>query len=446
MIVSISGMDGLGKSTQADILSKRMPQFFTKPLHINQSPSFPKLEKNELAKWWFNPENKEEFVDTIFACVSERFEEAKKLSESGINVVLDKGYDFYLTRVKATLLSYGTSTQETERLILNAIEKYQLNTKQENLKLIIIPPKDYKGIKRAEEQFTETEIIYDKYNKLNVEILNKKINDANTFVPVEYIYGEPEKMTQSILKLINSYNPHPILYQNIVDSVVEHAKETFQDNLKMVILAGSSVKGHFLENWSDLDFYVVLKDIKKQELNKFTQKTDQLDLHVGTTFYTLGDLSTPLRVDKRTMVTFYEINIGKNKVLYNPDNLKIPYIDFKQISETEESNVAEILNEIKRLVYFDDFNAKKFIKKITVLEKIVLRSKGFLTESYQDTMQLFSQVYKTPYIDVPSLIKQDLNSPEMVELLQNYGDAVLRSLETEKKEKNLKNMGESLER
>lgn len=434
MIISISGMDGLGKSTQANILAQRMPQYFTKPLHINQSPSFPKLGKEQLAEWWFNPNNKEEFVDAMFAALAERMALARQISKTGKIVVLDKGYDFYLTRIKATLLSYGTPVEQVEQLMLDAIKKYNLDKKQEDIKFIITPPEDYKGIKRPEEQFKQTEDIYEKYSAINIELLNKKLNETKVFVPVEYVKNDPEKMTQNILRVINSHKQNPLIHQDIVFSVVKNAKQMFDDNLKMVILAGSSVKGHFIENWSDLDFYFILKDLNNKQISDFTKSVGKMPIHIGTTFYTMSDLTPPLRVDKRTMVTFYEINIGKNKILYNPENLEVPYITFDQISQTEQSNIAEVLNEVKRQVFFDDFDAKKFIKKVTILQKVVLRSKGILTETYTDTMKLFSQIYNIPYINIPKLVQKDLKDPKIIKKLKNYGQSVIECLEKEKKD------------
>lgn len=72
MIISISGMDGYGKSTQCKILEQRMPQIFSQPLHIKDSPCFTRKDPKEINEWWFNADNKNDFVDTMLHALAER--------------------------------------------------------------------------------------------------------------------------------------------------------------------------------------------------------------------------------------------------------------------------------------------------------------------------------------------------------------------------------------
>ena len=55
MIISISGMDNAGKTTQCQILKAMYPNVFKSILHIKDMPSFD--VKNFDSDWWFKEDN-----------------------------------------------------------------------------------------------------------------------------------------------------------------------------------------------------------------------------------------------------------------------------------------------------------------------------------------------------------------------------------------------------
>lgn len=432
MIISISGMDGMGKSTQCKNLNIRMPHVFTEPLHINQSPSFPKLTGKDLAAWWFNPKNKEEFVDVMFASLYERKVRAKELEKDNKIVVLDKGFDFYLTRVKATLLSYGTPLPEIEDIMLKALKKYNLSEKYEDLKFVIVSD-SFKPKTRIEEDFSETRYVYESYQNINIELLNKELRENTTLTPIEYIENEPEKMAQKILRIINDHknNVDLSIFKEIIDEVKDKAVSVFGQNLELILLTGSTAKGNFIENWSDFDFHFVFDHLDHDQILKFTKLLKNVNAKIGTTFYEVSDFKMPLRIDKRSIAVFYEASIGKTKTIYNPNDFKLPYIPFEDLMYYEESNIADVLNTIKRQLFYDDFDVKKLVKNLAILEKITLRTKGLYTEGYEDTFSLFNQKYNIDNVDIVKCIK-NINDSNVQNEIKEYGFEVLNALQKER--------------
>lgn len=434
MVISISGMDGYGKTTQCKILEQRMPQIFSKPLHIKDCVCFTRKDPKEINEWWFNADNKEDFVDTMLHALAERRNAALYYSKkTGMVAVLDKGLEFYLTRIKATLLAYGTDPKEIEELLKKGLNKYKLDSSYEDIQFVISPQNGFQPKKRAHEQFAETEEIYSKYSTINTKLLNDLIKSHTKLTPVEFIENDPEKMSQKILKdIITMLNKDlQIPHMDNINDIVSVAKNIFGNNLKIILLAGSTAKGNYHEGWSDFDFYFIFDKINIENTCAFDKYAKNNKIHIGTTYYELQDMQAPLRIDRRTKATFYETNIGKNLIIYNPENITLPYIPFDDLQKYNEDDIAENINLVKRNLYSESLEVRSFIKRICLLEKIILKTKGYLTETYEDTFKIFAELYKIENIDISKFYDLKFTDNDKVKL-REYGNNVLKVLQDER--------------
>lgn len=414
LIVSISGMDNLGKSTQAGILNEIWPEMFSKPMHINQTEAFPKLKGKELSLWWFDPNNYKEFADTMYHSIAQRYEKALK-SDAPI-VVLDKGIDFYDTRIKATLLTLGVPQNEVLSIVKEAKNKYLLWNSCEDLKLIIVPSKDSQRTNlRKEEAVAETEDVHGKYLQMNIGLLNKKLEEGKTFTPVEFVENGASLMNKDIVEKIFSLFETKNQLQN-AEKISKLAQDVFKDNLKLAFVGGSSGKGRYQKGWSDIDMYFIFDKLPHRDMLKFTQELPKVtNVHVGTTFYSLDDFKK-LNVDHKTFVTLHEFGLGVNRVLYNSENMELPQVDMQDVKRLDERDLPNALNLLKREVYYssnntikqndrntigtkensgeDDpvFNISKIIKTSTIVEKAVLTQNGVFTFNYLDTAREFARL------------------------------------------------------
>ena len=326
LIISISGMDNLGKSTQSNLLSQRYPEIFSQPLHINQSPSFPQLKGKDLSKWWFDPNNVEEFVDTMYASLAERRKAAESIDCPVI--VMDKGVDFYDERIKATLITLGVEEKRIVELIETARREHGINNSYEDLKVAIVPPRQgVRSFLRESEvqEHKDQADVYSRYLAKNIALMNQKLEEGKTFVPVEFIEGDIESIHGTIMTEIVK-NIDMKTQRNVVNKVMQEAQEFFGDNLKLLILAGSAGKGKFLENWSDIDMYYFFDKMPYDTIQEYTEMLDGYGVHVGATYYTVKDLEE-MKIDARTAHVLLEINKGKNKILVD-DGVEIPSIPF----------------------------------------------------------------------------------------------------------------------
>ena len=132
MVVSISGLDNAGKTTQCNLLRTKYPEVFDGPFHIKDMPSFDKDRCD--TEWWFSPNNITDFTTTIYSCLAERISIARDIKDKV--VIFDKGADFYDTRVIATLVSKGLTVREAQRRMLEVRRKYIVDN-YEDLKLFL---------------------------------------------------------------------------------------------------------------------------------------------------------------------------------------------------------------------------------------------------------------------------------------------------------------------
>lgn len=190
VIISINGMDNSGKTTQSNILTNKYPDIFIKKLHISDMESFDNEKFN--FSWWFSRTNAEEFVNSIYRCLEERIAIAKQLNRDDAVVILEKGLDFYDTRIIATLVAKGYPLDYATYLQQEIRKKYKLED-VEDIKIYLKPGNyiNHTNIEPSEE------VLYNQYlsmNRLLLELSN-----------IDYKYIETdsiENVTKNILEVI----------------------------------------------------------------------------------------------------------------------------------------------------------------------------------------------------------------------------------------------------
>ncbi len=188
MIVSISGMENAGKTTQCKTLKEQYPDVFQEIIHINNSCFFNHERFNE--SWWFDPGNEEFFVKSIYLCLLERISMAKKIN--GI-VLFDKGMDFYDTKVISVLMIKGLSYEEAV-IMQNQIKARYILNDNEIIKLFL-ESGTYK--RRPLDLSNPNDIRYSRYLDLN-----KKLLDENMSPFVVIPTSSMEIVTQNIIEKI----------------------------------------------------------------------------------------------------------------------------------------------------------------------------------------------------------------------------------------------------
>lgn len=185
MIISISGMDNSGKTTQTKRLLELYPEIFIGKFHIADMPSFDKQKYN--FEWWFKESTPTEFVHALYRSIEERIKLAKELDRDGKIIIIEKGLDFYDARILSTLLAKGLSLEQAVLLQKSIRREYQLDDIEE-IKFYL-KPGDFK-----KESDLDNCSMYQRYLSNNQLILD--------MMSPNYIEIEPsdiDTVTQNIL-------------------------------------------------------------------------------------------------------------------------------------------------------------------------------------------------------------------------------------------------------
>ena len=197
---SFNGLDGSGKTTQANRLAALYPDQVDCFGDLAAYPSFPKLLGRDLARWWFEDSSVEEFCTRLYLSIQQREEHAKK-SERCI-VILDKGLYNFEARMKATLVMKGSTEDEATRILLSYRKK--LNIKDfEELKVLFTCETDMKKDSYA-STYSENEIRrYETYRNLQKRFLKE-----NSFSSVINVRVGIDETGIDLLTLIRFHLSH----------------------------------------------------------------------------------------------------------------------------------------------------------------------------------------------------------------------------------------------
>ena len=195
----------------------------------------------------------------------------------------------------------------------------------------------------------------------------------------------------------------PKQYKDQLSAVSQLAKYIFGDNLINLTLGGSAGKGNVIEGWSDLDVYIVLENYNIEEVAKYMNLVSKLDVHIGTTFYTLDEVRMGA-IDSKTKVMLYE----KEKYHVNPTiygEKVYDSISYETIQRNDVETFPNVLHDFRRrfIELCNDNNKnvdKTYIKKMLVLIKCLLSHYGIFSYGYAPTVEKLYEVMRTEGYDL----------------------------------------------
>lgn len=213
----------------------------------------------------------------------------------------------------------------------------------------------------------------------------------------------------------------PSSYKDVISNVIKDAKKIYKENLEALFLAGSTGKGNCIEDWSDIDLYIITKKFDLKQNVKFYKKAKGYHIHVGTTFYTV-DMISRLEVDQKTKVAFYEYkNYSVNGFIYG--DINIPNIEFKDLIDSEKS-LNDLIQTVLRELYnyqIDKKNIKTLIKKTTLLIKVYLETKRHLSIfNYPNVFKTFNKCEKIENnYNICDIIKNNDSDDILIDIVKN---------------------------
>ncbi len=183
-------------------------------------------------------------------------------------------------------------------------------------------------------------------------------------------------------------------YYLAISEAINSAKFIFKSNLISIILGGSCGKNNPIPGWSDVDLYIILKEYNPKTIRIFNNTIKNNNMHIGLTFYSLLEIDRA-SFDGKTKIMLYEKqNFNVNPTLYGFCYIRKIY--YKEIILNDYINLPNIIHEFRRM-YVDLIDKetfdKKYIKKLLVLIKCYLNTKGIFLYGYENVVMEFLKIY-----------------------------------------------------
>jgi adenylate kinase family enzyme len=178
IVISLNGVDGSGKTTQAKLLYQQNPTLIE---YIGGLENYPPY-MNGLSKdfdWWFFNSTPIEFCDTIYESIYYR-NLAIANSPKPI-VIIDKGIRNFDARILSTLFIKGLNETESKILISNSKAKFKIKdydnvsfflspTKEPSDRINVSLTREFSGLSQEKSQ------IYKRYQYYQNEIINNQLS------------------------------------------------------------------------------------------------------------------------------------------------------------------------------------------------------------------------------------------------------------------------------
>lgn len=185
-------------------------------------------------------------------------------------------------------------------------------------------------------------------------------------------------------------------YNIIINDLIKKAKLFFKDKLINITLGGSGGKDDIIDNWSDLDMYIVLKLYDYKTIIIFNKELLKYEVHIGITYYTKNDILQK-NIDFKTYVMIYEkYNYNVNPTLYGNEIYKKMIPSFDMIKSNDKLSLVNNLNQLKRDIInqIDLTDSKKlynYIKKLTIVVKCILTQQNYFEYGYKNVFDKFKK-------------------------------------------------------
>ncbi len=196
-------------------------------------------------------------------------------------------------------------------------------------------------------------------------------------------------------------------YSNVINSYVKSIKNELKDELVMLLIIGSSSSNKVIENWSDIDVVLVLENYNFDIIEKIKAITKNFKVKIGTTIFTKKEFINK-RIDPKTYYHLYLLQKNEIVLQYIKSNFTIPKIDFNEITQSHIPHLNDKIHFYKRLILYDSLDKsqiKTLFKTTYIIMKTVLILDGYTPKNYEETFNLYFQIYNFEFFEYEIFIK-----------------------------------------
>ena len=226
----------------------------------------------------------------------------------------------------------------------------------------------------------------------------------------------------------------PKKYRELIFNYIVELKNSLKENLKLVLLIGSSSSGNIVSGWSDIDIIVVLKEYKMEYVDIIKKLVERYDIKIGNTIYSLNEFENK-RIDPKTY--YYLLLVQENyiKIQYKSNDIMIPQISIDECKQEYQAWLMEHIHSYKRIWLYKeitDKNIREIFKNTYLIMKAILIINNYRPQNYKEVFSLYSKKFKYKKLNFEKFIKdyqnENYNREEIIDFSKEFSENISNTL------------------
>lgn len=225
------------------------------------------------------------------------------------------------------------------------------------------------------------------------------------------------------MKKICEYNI-PIHYKEIIEDFYSFLLNNYRDKILLFTLSGSTVFENIVENVSDIDYILILKDCSSSEYLDIYQYRNQFDIMVGGSIFTLNEVKYK-QIDYLAMYYLYLINICYIEPIYISECF-CNCITKEDMIDSIRNIVILNLRTLKKMVYSRNIkDSKVLLKNVLFLEKDFLILNDLYCKSKNEIICEFNRLFDLTFdLSISDCLNNNLSDLDLNNLLIYIDDII----------------------
>ncbi|ARD97617.1 hypothetical protein NE298_12225 [Lactococcus lactis] len=180
--------------------------------------------------------------------------------------------------------------------------------------------------------------------------------------------------------------------REVLNSIYGFIMKNYGEQCMLFSFVGSIASETFIDNWSDIDILLILKNKKDIDFLVLRNFISNLPIHVGFNIFDTIDIEKN-NVDIKNSIVLYKIQNQKIFPQFITETIFMKEILLNDIIQNEEVAKNEILLQLNQILIEGDFgNIRKIFKLCLIVYIADLLMRGIITTSYQEIVHNLSKI------------------------------------------------------
>lgn len=226
----------------------------------------------------------------------------------------------------------------------------------------------------------------------------------------------------------------PKKYKETIFNYITELQKNLGDNLKLVLLIGSSSSGHVIEEWSDIDIILVLENYKIEYVDIIKNIVQKYDIKIGNTIYSKIEFENK-KIDPKTYYYLLLVQEKYIKIQYHSPDLNIPKVTIKECQQQYMTWLMEHFHSYKRVWLYQEISEEKIrniFKNTYLIMKSILIINNYRPQNYKQVFELYSEKFNYKKLDFEGFIekyqKKKSDKDEIINFAKEFSEEISNNL------------------